>query len=76
MLFLGLAQSADKQIYKETHTRVFGSHKYHGFPILDTKAKGGVAGGFAILCGLMIFACVVIVKEEMDKHKDYSLKLI
>eukprot|EP00347_Sterkiella_histriomuscorum_P013805 403363296 len=74
MLFLGLV-SGEKYIYTATHTKTFASHKLHGFPTLNEPAKGGVAAGFTVLCACMIFACITIVKEEIDKHKDMKNKL-
>ena len=75
-LLLGFAAGAEKYVFKETHTKTFASHKYHGFPILDEKAKGGVAGGFALLCGLMLFAIFSILRDEIVKHKEYKMKLL
>jgi hypothetical protein len=76
LLLLGLTQAAETKIYGSTHTRTFGSHKYHGFPGLNTKASAGLGTGFAILGILMIFACVKIILEEVFKHKDQSQKMI
>lgn len=75
MLFLGLVQSSDKYIYSSTHTRTFASHKYHDFPTLNDKAKGGLAAGFVVLGSMLIFACTMIVKEEIDKHNDMKIKI-
>jgi len=74
LLLIGFASAAE-QIYSNTRTKTFANGNFHGFPGLNTKAAAGLGTGFGILGCLMIFACAMIVLEELNKHKDQNNKI-
>ena len=57
-------------------TKVFATTWYHETPEFDKYAKAGIGAGFGLYAIFFIFALVMIVIEEISRHKLYNKNLV